>query len=281
MTFAAVQTAPPGVAGRERFTPAEIEQFRASFERDGYLVVPGALPRSQVEALAAAVLDRFEAARQSGGLFTGGGLLTGHLNCYPGSEARLLYAELESRGLIQVIRALFPKAVGAPNVGCNLNLPGSVVQHYHVDRPYTRDFVIANVALVDTNIANGAIELVPGTQRRFYKYWRFALERPQRNSKRISMQAGDLLVRTSNLWHRGMPNRTGRPRPMLAFTWEDGGSVQPDPFEVEGGGIAFRPNWYRTSFLGRLRERTFLAAPVSYDAWRFVRSLFGTKGYDH
>jgi hypothetical protein len=281
VTFAAVQTAPPGGAGLERFTPAEIEQFRASFERDGYLVVPGALPRSQVEALAAAVLDRFEAARQSGGLFTGGGLLTGHLNCYPGSEARLLYAELESRGLIQVIRALFPKAVGAPNVGCNLNLPGSVVQHYHVDRPYTRDFVIANVALVDTNIANGAIELVPGTQRRFYKYWRFALERPQRNSKRVSMQAGDLLVRTSNLWHRGMPNRTGRPRPMLAFTWEDGGSVQPDPFEVEGGRIAFRSNWYRTSFLGRLRERTFLAAPVSYDAWRFVRSLFGTKGYDH
>jgi hypothetical protein len=94
------------------------------------------------------------------------------------------------------------------------------------------------------------------------------------------MKRGDVLVRTSNLWHRGMPNLTGAPRLMLAFTWEDGGSLQDDPWQQEGGAIAFRPNWFRPSFLGRLRERTFKAAPITYSAYRFVRSLISNKGYE-
>jgi hypothetical protein len=29
--------------------------------------------------------------------------------------------------------------------------------HYHLDRPFTRDFMIANVAVVDTDVQNGAM----------------------------------------------------------------------------------------------------------------------------
>ena len=68
---------------------------------------------------------------------------------------------------------------------------------------------------------------------------------------------------------------------MLAFTWEDGGSQHDDPFAVEGGKIVFRQNWYRPNMLGRMRERTFVAAPITYSTYRFVTSLYGTKGYDH
>jgi hypothetical protein len=78
-----------------------------------------------------------------------------------------------------------------------------------------------------------------------------------------------------------MPNHTATARPMLAFTWEDGGSTREDPFKVEDGQIVFRQNWYRPNLLGRLRERTFVAAPITYSTYRFVTSLFGTKGYDH
>ena len=40
-------------------------------------------------------------------------------------------------------------------------MPGSVTQHYHMDRTFTNQFMIANVAVVDTNVVNGAIELEP------------------------------------------------------------------------------------------------------------------------
>ena len=55
----------------------------------------------------------------------------------------------------------------------------------------------------------------------------------------------------------------------------------PDPFAQEGGKIVFRRNWYQPTPLGRLRERTFVTAPITYSAYRFVTSLYGTKGYDH
>jgi hypothetical protein len=281
MTPAATQPLSAESPVPEAFSQQEIDAFRRSFSENGYLVLEQKVPGVLLAGLRAEIVAAFEQARLGGRLFSGGGLLTGHLNCFPGAGARPVYDALRQGGIVDLIRILFPKATRLPNVGCNQNLPGSVAQHYHADRPFTNDFLIANVALVDTDLVNGAIDVLPGTQRKFHPYWRFTLERAWRASTRIQMKLGDVLIRTSNLWHRGMPNRSDVPRPMLAFTWEDGGSARDDPFSWEEGRIAFRPNWYRPDLLGRLRERTFLAAPITYSAYRFVRSFFGNKGYDH
>jgi hypothetical protein len=255
--------------------------LKQAFARDGYLIFRNAVSAEQLSRLHANLAAEFDAAKASGRLFAGGGLISGHLNCFPGEGARFAYQALEAQGIVDLIKVLFPKATRMPNVGCNFNLPGSVAQHYHADRNFLDHFMIANVAVVDTTIENGAIDMLPGTHNKFYKFWRFALERVARKSTRLEMKQGDVLIRTSNVWHRGMPNFTSAPRPMLAFTWEDGGSTQPDPFAVEGGNIVFRQNWYRPTAIGRLRERTFVAAPITYSAFRFVTSLYGTKGYDH
>ena len=44
-----------------------------------------------------------------------------------------------------------------------------------------------------------------------------------------------------------------------------------------GGKIEFYENWYRPTRLGRLRERTFVAAPITYDAYRLVDSILAPK----
>jgi hypothetical protein len=98
--------------------------------------------------------------------------------------------------------------------------------------------------------------------------------KPGRVAKRITMSSGDVLVRSSTLWHRGMPNRSAAPRPMLAMTFGDKMEKEyPDPFRQNEGKIAFYENWYRPTRLGRLRERTFVVAPITYDAYRFVSSI--------
>jgi hypothetical protein len=266
-------------------TPAipesEVAGLKRSWAEEGYLVIRGAVPAEMAAALQKRILEEFEKAKAGGKLFHGGGLFTGHLNCFPGEESRVIYETLQRRGVIDFIREIFPKAVRQPNVGCNLNLPGSIAQHYHADRPFTQEFVICNIALVDTVVENGAIDVLPGTHKKFYPFWRFALERAASRTTRVEAKQGDVLVRSSNVWHRGMPNLTKSARPMMALTWEDGGSVLDDPFKMEAGRISFRENWFRSNALGRLRERTFAAAPITYDAFRFVRSLFGNKGYDH
>jgi Phytanoyl-CoA dioxygenase (PhyH) len=259
----------------------DVDGFKRALAEDGYVVFRNVVSPDRLSRLAGKIVEEFDRAKASGQLFSGGGLFSGHLNCFPGEESRFAYDAIQGHGIVDLIKMVFPKAQRPPNVGCNLNLPGSVAQHYHADRNFVDNFMIANVAVVDTDLTNGAIDLLPGTHKKFYKYWRFAIERSDRLSTRVPMRQGDVLVRNSNVWHRGMPNHTSVPRPMVAFTWEDGGSLHSDPFAVDEGKIAFRTNWFRPNFAGRLRERTFVTAPITYSAYRFVSSLFdGSKGYD-
>jgi hypothetical protein len=264
---------------KQPLQPSEIATLKQSFADDGYFVIRGVVSPEKLSDLHKQIVAEFDRAKESGALFSGGGLMSGHLNCFPGAGSRFVYDTLLERGIIDLIREIEPKANRLPNVGCNFNLPKSVTQHYHADRDFTKNFMIANIAVVDTIVENGAIEMIPGTHKKFYKYWRFALERPYRNSIRVPMKQGDVLVRTSNVWHRGMPNLTSVARPMLALTWEDGGSVHNDPFGIKEGQIEFRPNWFTPTRLGRLRERMFVSVPISYSAFRFVKSLYGNTGY--
>ena len=93
------------------------------------------------------------------------------------------------------------------------------------------------------------------------------------------MKAGDALLRRSTVWHRGMPNRSATPRPMMSLTFGEKSAPVGDPFLVNDGKVEFTPNWFNTSRLGRLRERTFVSVPFSYSAYRLVTSLHGNKGY--
>jgi hypothetical protein len=279
MTTTAERPAPLDPSSQRGRSQHDLDALRLEFAERGYLIFREVVPRDRLSRLHAKLLEAFEQEKASGRLFEGGGLMSGHLNCFPGEEARFAFDALSEAGIIDIVRALSPKAERLPNVGCNFNLPGSVVQHYHADRPFTKDFMIVNVAVVDTDLTNGAIDVLPGTQKQFQKFWRFILGGVYRTTTRLPMKQGDVLVRTSNLWHRGMPNHTAVARPMVALTWEDGGSTSADPFRIGDGSIEFRPNWYRPTALGRLRERVSVAAPFTYSAYRFVRSLVGNKGY--
>jgi len=261
------------------FSKTDLETFGATFADQGYLVLRDVVPKAELTQLKQQIFDEFEVSKRSGQLFAGGGQISGHLNCFPGEGARFAHEALVQRGVIDLVQSLYPKPM-AMRVSCNLNLPRSGAQHYHMDGVFTEDFMIANVAVVDTDLVNGAIDVLPRTHQRFYEFWRYALQRRYRLTTRLPLKQGDVLVRTSRLWHRGMPNNSPTPRPMLAFTFGEKVAPKGDPFRFNDGKIKFDPNWFAPNFLGRLRERTFVTAPLSYSAYRFARSLVGKKGYD-
>ncbi|HEV3190394.1 MAG TPA: phytanoyl-CoA dioxygenase family protein [Polyangiaceae bacterium] len=275
------QTAAGAGVTTQRQGETDHEQARRFFAENGYAIFKNVVAKDKLAALRTAIIEEFERSQRSGALFAGGGRVSGHLNCFPGEQSRFAYDTLQERGIIDFAKAMLRNSPDPLYVGCNLNLPQSVTQHYHVDSAYTEEFMIVNVAVVDTDPVNGALEVAPGTQRKFYKYWRFALERPYRFGVQLTLRQGDVVVRSSNLWHRGMPNRSPAPRPMFALTLGDKRAPAPpgDPFLLNDGRITFYPNWFQPNFLGRLRERTFVAAPFTYSGYRFVRSLFGNKGY--
>jgi hypothetical protein len=259
-------------ARAERPKPSAVSvALRQQFLDNGYLTFEGIVDRGRIEAVRADILREFERVKANGGLFVGGGTVSGHLNCFPGAGSRFVYETLEQRGIFDIVRALSPVPLGTPNVGCNLNLPGSSLQNEHVDGYASEPFLIVNVAGADTDLTNGAMEILFGTHRKTYPYWQVMLERPER--RRVCLKQGDVVIRTSTLWHRGMPNFSATPRPMLAFTWEDGGNTRADPYAIHDGHITFLPNRYGTGWLDRLRERAFVAAPRVGTAYHAMRSF--------
>lgn len=257
----------------------DVEQCRRGLDDDGYVVLPGIVSPERLAVLAESLMAEYERAKAAGELFQGGGSLTGHLNCFPGDQSRFVWDDIVDAGIVKLVAELRPDIVDSPRATMNFNLPGSVAQHYHTDGLYTEDFLICNIAVVDTDLVNGALDVLPGTHKEFYKFWRYAVNRKYKLSTRLPAKRGDVIIRRSTLWHRGMPNKSATPRPMMAITFGELTGQPPDPFTHNGGKPLFFPNWYSTSKAGQLRERLYVAAPVTYSAYRFARSLYGNKGY--
>jgi len=264
-----LQTAPDTSPSPERI---DFDAATRSFEQEGFVVFRGVVDKAVLTRHSNELFEAFDAANAEKPLFEGGGgMIMGHLNCFPGEQSRLVYEALEKSGVVDFVRKLWPKSVRAPNVGCNFNLTRSSPQNYHADGYAADAFPIINVASVDTDNVNGALDVLERTHLREYQYWEIVRERPR--SIRLPLKQGDVLVRSSMLWHRGMPNRSSRARPMLAFTWEDGGSPLPDPFQKNGGKIAFYPNRYTADTAGKFREYAYVLAPGAGAVARFAMSL--------
>jgi hypothetical protein len=248
-----------------------MQDLSSAFAREGYVTLPNVISKSRLAVITDELRAEYSRARASGELFSGGGTISGHLNCFPGAQSRFVYDELEEYGVFDLVKKLSPSAIRLPNIGCNLNLPNSAAQNPHADGYAATPFVIVNVAPVDTDLGNGAMEVTPGTHLRDYKYWQYAFS--GKPSIRMCMRGGDVIVRSSMLWHRGMPNRSNAIRPMLAFTWENGGSNLADPYTEHGGKITLLPNRYSQDLSGRLRERAFASLPALGKGYLFLRSV--------
>src|SRR5271169_6284228 len=139
----------------------QMNELSSAFARDGYITLPNVVSKSRLAALTDELRKEYARARANGELFSGGGTISGHLNCFPGAQSRFVYDELEQYGVFDLVRNLSPSATRMPNIGCNLNLPNSSAQNPHVDGYAASSFLIVNVAPIDTDLKNGAIEVTP------------------------------------------------------------------------------------------------------------------------
>ncbi len=248
-----------------------------SLQENGYVLVPGAVSKERLAELDGRLREAYDRSVREGVLFEGGGRISGHLNCFPGAGSSFVMEDLAASGVIDILRTVTPDGVDRLRVNCNINLPGSVAQHYHIDGFYFDEFYLCTIAVIDTDEVNGALDIVPGSHRRPYKYWEFASGRVARAATRMPMRQGDALIRKSTVWHRGMPNHSATIRPQLTFTFGELIAPSDDPFAEHGGEITFWPNWYGTGMRSRVRERVRAKAPIVSSAQRFASSLVGRE----
>lgn len=209
-----------------RYTAAEHDAFARDFNRDSLVILRNHFPREKLALWAEAfqpLLDE-QVARDAGN---------------PNRGAQRFYVTLPFQGLFadpevfedKDILAIVERVAGPEPVLCQLAadtpLKGSDYQAWHADTPAlfpewnnndTPSFQIAvNFALCDVTEANGPFETTFGTHRMNKDEAMAGLASGAIAQHRLPMAMGDVMIRDVRAVHRGTPNTTDQPRPMVVL----------------------------------------------------------------
>ncbi len=161
----------------------------------------------------------------------------GHLQQDPPPFPPYLFRDvLFNDFVVQITRATLGEGVKNNMYSGNTCLPNETQQPLHVDygqlwpglKTATPAYaLVVNVPVVDMTPENGSTEIWPGTHldttRSFdEKDIKIPPEDEARRRAEVeplqpNVPAGGVVIRDMRLWHRGMPNHTDTPRPMIAM----------------------------------------------------------------
>jgi len=208
-----------------RYSPNQIASFVDMFRRDGFVVLPGQFEPERLRAWGDSFVPLF--AEHVG--------LQGHLKnrgegrYYVTLPFEQPWADSEIFENDDVL-AIVSELVGPDFVMCQLAtdtpVRGSESQDIHRDTPAlfpewgreTPSFQLAvNFPLCDVTPENGPIEIARGTHAMTRAEAMVRLESGAVKLEPFPMQLGDVMIRDVRGLHRGTPNRTDVPRPMVVI----------------------------------------------------------------
>jgi ectoine hydroxylase-related dioxygenase (phytanoyl-CoA dioxygenase family) len=231
-----------------RYDESELDALAASFERDGFLMLREHFPRATIEAWREAFMP----------------LLQPHVdaNANGNRGPGRYYVTLPFDGLFadpaifcdEDIVGIVERVAGRDPVMCQLatDTPvlGSQNQDWHRDTPAlfddapeTPSFQLAvNFPLVDVDDSNGPLETTRGTHRMSREEALGAMEAGHIAPERVPMQVGDVMIRDVRGLHRGTPNLTAAPRPMVVIGYSRAWYFRPEVhIDVPRGVLAGLP----------------------------------------
>ena len=191
-----------------------IAEISAAMDTGGYVVLRGLLPADAARRYGEAILAEYARLSEAGWSFTGGGHIEGHLNIIPGGLGIELVDAAEKAGLAELISRLAGEPMHLTRMAGNLAMAKCHSQNFHPDTTLAEQTWVANIALVPTSPANGAMALIPGTQLLGENYAKFRAARLLDKAEQPTMEPGDILLRLSSVWHRGTHNPSAQARPM-------------------------------------------------------------------
>ena len=235
----------PSAAERRRGTLSAThrKQVFAAMQRDGVLVLDQVIAHAPLDALKER-MDRDSAELLAFCDSVGGNPRDrGHLQQGPPPFTPYVFAEYVANPLVaDALRTILGKDAYCEFYNGNTNCPDSTFQELHLDAPHPEaalteapgssaiaaptSAVVVNVVPQDVDETNGAVELWPGTHGIVVPtpVPVDAIEPRRAESPPIrgSFRKGDVLLRDSRLWHRGVPNGSAEYRHMIAMVFVAG-----------------------------------------------------------
>jgi ectoine hydroxylase-related dioxygenase (phytanoyl-CoA dioxygenase family) len=208
-----------------RYSQSEIESLAESALRDGHCILREHFPKATLKVWREAFMPLLEAhiARE------------GHLQNRGSSRyyVTLPFTEPFSDPSIfedADVLAIVLRLAGEDPVMCQLAtdtpLLGSEYQDIHRDTPplfpetgeETPPFQLAvNFPLVDVTLENGPFEVAPATHMISKEEGLRRIASGEARLEPLTMQLGDVIIRDVRALHRGTPNHTNEPRPMVVI----------------------------------------------------------------
>lgn len=218
----------------ERFDATTLQRAVAALRDDGFVVIDGVVDHAHLDRLRERMTDDLAAIRAMPDVPHN--FVWGNVQQNPPPDAGLVFRDVIANPFVcQVTHAVLGRGAFNDCLTGNTNLPGSGLQPVHVDdgqlwpglgiaHPAAR--LVVNIALGDTTVDNGAIELWPGTHLDTHVVIGGSIRVPEavvaarravRGPVRGVTRKGAVLIRDMRLWHRGTPNRSTDPRFMVAM----------------------------------------------------------------
>ena len=227
------------LSSKTRVHAKEIDAAVSAIHEYGYVILEDAVPIEPLEVL------RERMDQDTGDLLAycesigGNPRERGHLQQGPPVSPDYVFADVVMNDYVnRVCNLLYNHRPRLTFYNGNTNCPGSTTQRLHMDGRHATlapdpiaptSSVVVDIPPGPMNKGNGAIQIWPGTH--FVRPPEGGpsvgeeLEADRREIEgpiQPEMDVGDVLIRDTRLWHRGVPNRSDRPRHMVALIVSDG-----------------------------------------------------------
>ncbi|QFS49147.1 phytanoyl-CoA dioxygenase family protein [Nostoc sphaeroides] len=207
-----------------KYTDTDLNRFAEDLNRDGICVIRGLFDQELISEWAKAFENLFrERQNQPGGLA-------------PREIARYYltlpwvspFANVEvfaNPVIMGVLERVFFQEYVMVQLGVDLPVQGSDYQEIHRDyRPLFSDQIVTplyalavNFPLVEVTAENGPFQMARGTHLLPREEGLRKIATGEIPMESFYMQLGDAMIRTPLALHRGSPNRTNQPRPMVVM----------------------------------------------------------------
>ena len=225
-----------GYASLMRYNDEAIAGLADDFRRDGFVVLRRHFDQAVLAAWKEAFAPLLRRHLESDGEAANRGAQRFYVTLpfRPPFSDPAIYADPD---VLALCRSLVGADLTMVQLATDTPLLGSQTQDVHRDAlplfpeldSETPPFQLAvNFPLVDVTVENGPTEIAAGTQNAPKAAGLERLARGEVALEPVTMQVGDVMVRDVRGLHRGTPNRTGEPRPMVVIGYSRAWLARPE-----------------------------------------------------
>ncbi|MGG6293890.1 phytanoyl-CoA dioxygenase family protein [Leptolyngbya sp. AN02str] len=209
---------------RSVFSPADLDQLAADLNRDGICIIRGLFDRALIDEWKVAFDALFAERQQRPGGIAPRGTARGYITL-PWVAPFANPAVFANPTILDVLNRVFYQEYKLVQLAADIPMQGSEYQQIHRDfRPLFTDHIVTplyalavNFPLVEVNANNGPFEMARGTHVMPRDEALIKIRAGEIAMEQFYLQPGDVMVRSPLALHRGTPNYTPHPRPMIVM----------------------------------------------------------------